>query len=43
MAERPIFIPSPDESGFVVIRSFSLVWAAGFAVSQKIEEHQSAA
>jgi len=35
MAERPVFIPALDESGFVEIRSFSLVWAAGFAVSQK--------
>jgi hypothetical protein len=35
MAERPIFIPAPDESGFVEVRFFSLVWAAGFALSQK--------
>jgi len=35
MAERPIFIPTPDESGFVETLSCSLVWSPGFAVSQK--------
>jgi hypothetical protein len=35
MAERPVFIPSPDESGFVDFRSCSFVWAPGFALVQK--------
>ncbi|MGA9625760.1 MAG: hypothetical protein WBL65_01200 [Bryobacteraceae bacterium] len=47
MAERPIFIPSPDESGFVEVRSFDFAWSPGFAVSQKKKNilalHQSAA
>ena len=47
MAERPIFIPSPDESGFVETLSCSLVWSPGFALSQKkkniIALHQAAA
>jgi hypothetical protein len=35
VAERPVFIPSPHESGFVEVRSLSFVWAPGFAVVQK--------
>ncbi len=47
MAERPIFIPSPDDAGFVKELSFSFVWSPGFAVSQKKKNikalHQTAA
>jgi hypothetical protein len=35
MAERPVLIPSPDESGFVDVRSWSFLWSPGFALVQK--------
>ena len=47
MAERPVFIPSPDESGFVEVRSFDFAWSPGLAVSRKKKNilalHQAAA
>jgi len=47
VAERPVVIPSPDESGFVEVRSFDFTWSPGFAVSQKQKNiaalHQAAA
>jgi hypothetical protein len=47
MAERPVFIPSPDESGFVEVRSCDFAWSPGFAASQKKKNilalHQAAA
>jgi hypothetical protein len=47
VAERPVFISSPDESGFVETLSCSLVWSPGFALSQKQKNikalHESAA
>ena len=42
MAERPIFIPAPDESGFVETLSCSLVWSPRIRSIAKKEEHQSA-
>lgn len=35
MAERPVFIPSPDSPGFVREKSFTITWAGGFAAVQK--------
>ena len=35
MAERPIFIPAPDASGFVREISLEIPWASGFAPVQK--------
>jgi hypothetical protein len=35
MAERPIFIPAPDETGLVRVQSCSFVWSPGFALVQK--------
>jgi hypothetical protein len=35
MAERPIFIPSPDKPDLVRTLSFSFTWSPGLAVSQK--------
>jgi hypothetical protein len=35
MAERPVFIPSPNDSGFVEALSFRFAWSPGFALVQK--------
>lgn len=35
MAERPVFLPSKNASGFVKEVRFDFPWAPGFAVSQK--------
>lgn len=35
MAERPVFVPSPDAPGFVKVVNFSIPWAGGFALVQK--------
>ena len=35
MAERPVFVPSPDVPGFVEVVSLSIPWSSGFALVQK--------
>ena len=35
MAERPVFIPAPEDPAFVKVVNFGLVWHTGFAASQK--------
>src|SRR6266542_2292006 len=35
MAERPVFIPAPDDLALVKIINFPLVWHSGFAPVQK--------
>ncbi|GHC64173.1 DarT1-associated NADAR antitoxin family protein [Limoniibacter endophyticus] len=35
MAERPIFVPVPEQEGYVRQISFEIPWAGGFAESQK--------
>lgn len=35
MAERPVFIPSPNKSGFVEALPFRFAWSPGFALVQK--------
>jgi hypothetical protein len=35
VAERPVFIPAPDDPAFVKVVNFALVWHTGFAPSQK--------
>ncbi|MBJ6362484.1 DUF6977 family protein [Paenibacillus sp. GCM10012307] len=35
MAERPVFISSPEKKGFVEVRDIEFQWYPGFAISQK--------
>ena len=41
MAERPVYIPSPESPQLVEERFFTIKWNPGFALSQKGEKHRS--
>jgi hypothetical protein len=41
MAERPVFLPTPDGAELVTARSFNFVWSPGFAVVQKRKNIQA--
>ena len=43
MAERPVFVPTPDSTELVKEVFFELQWHTGFAAVQKGKKHQGAA